>query len=144
MVARSILLVAALSLLAPQARAQSAAPDTLPPPTPQKSVAAAHLLSAGGLLVPVAAGGLLAAHSGGSSQGGSGAALIYAGLMVGPSVGYFYGGCTKRAWIGIGIRAGITAAALTVAAVTPPTGGFDVDYLIGGVALGLIAVEGIY
>lgn len=48
-----------------------------------------------------------------------GLSLAGAGLYLGPSTGYFYGGCASRGWKGIGVRTAIGAAtaALIVAAV---------------------------
>ena len=68
-----------------------------------------------------------------------------AGLLAGPSVGYFYGGCPKRGWVGIGIRAGITV--LTAAAaglVYQPSEVPGPELLVGGAGLALVGIEGLY
>jgi hypothetical protein len=43
------------------------------------------------------------------SSGRAGGLLALGGVLLGPSVGYFYGGCTRQAVTGIAIRTGLLA-----------------------------------
>jgi len=126
-----------------EAAAFAAASDSIPE-LRERSATTASLLSVGSLLLPVITGGVLASHSGGTNQSGIGMSVAGVGLLLGPSAGYFYGGCPRRALAGIGIRAGITALTLAAMAVTPPVDGPDVDIVIGGAGLLLVSLEGIY
>jgi hypothetical protein len=67
--------------------------------SPAKSPARAIGHSLSGTVLPLAAGiGMSEKH------GGAGATLALTGFLVGPSLGHFYAGQTRRAFTGIAIR----------------------------------------
>lgn len=85
-------------------------------PGPRRESAAALQLSLWSTIVPTLAGAALWLPAlapnwseGGGGTGGpvAGAALTAGGLLIGPSLGYFYGGAAGRGWRGLGIRAAI-------------------------------------
>jgi hypothetical protein len=125
------------------ARPEAASGDSLRP-SHQKSEAVAVLLSTGSLVLPVASGALLMSHAGGSNQDFTGMALGGVGLLYGPSAGYFYGGCPGRGMKGAAIRGGILAVTHAVMLATPPVDGPDIDIVIGGAGLTLVALHGLY
>ncbi len=61
-----------------------------------------------GTIVPIGVGWAILASSNGPDQNGATAAVgglsFTGGLVVGPSLGYFYAGQSGRAWRGIGLR----------------------------------------
>jgi len=67
-----------------------------------RSPGTALAMSAFGTLVPI---GLVLAGATGDEGGG----LVLGGLLLGPSLGYLYGGETGRGLRGIGVRAGVVA-----------------------------------
>lgn len=71
-----------------------------------KSPGKAQALSSLSTAVPVFAGSVWAINSG---MGAAQIALIGSGIVVGPSVGYFYGGCSKKGISGAIIRLGTGA-----------------------------------
>jgi len=89
--------------------------DTSPLQEPQlpelKSEAAAFSLSLLGTLVPLALGTAIIATSDdlyySDANGSAGSLLIYTGLYLGPSLGYFYAGRSGRGWASLGLRNGI-------------------------------------
>jgi hypothetical protein len=79
-----------------------------------KSPGRARALSVTSTLGPVAGGILWAFKSSQKDKTGP-AALFFSGAIIGPSVGYFYGGCNRRGARGMLIRLGIgTVTALFV------------------------------
>ena len=74
-----------------------------------KSEGTASLLSLTGTLLPIGLGVAMAASD---DQSGAGTLLIGTGLYLGPAAGYWYGGASGRGWKGVGIRFGITGAAI--------------------------------
>ncbi len=120
MIGRVLLLA---GLVAPPLRAQE--PDG-PPATPA-AAQRASLLAFG---IPVVAGSLFLLPADASSVSVSrGAALVVTGAVFGPGLGYLNGGATGRGFHGMGIRAGITLAAL--ASFDDP----DAGLTLGAVAL---------
>ena len=90
-----------------------------------KSERAAFRLSLLGTLIPVALGtAILATNDGGDYSDSNGSLegfLIYAGLYVGPSLGYFYAGKSGRGLASFGLRNGIAMVSLVGAiAICPP------------------------
>jgi hypothetical protein len=111
----------------------------------EKSETAAVWLSTAGLVLPVATGLVLAAHSAGTNQSEIGATLVGAGLLLGPSVGYFYGGCAQKGWIGIAIRGGLAVVTIAAMAATG-WGSGDIGFyiIVGGAGLVLIGLQAFY
>lgn len=96
-----------------------------------------------GTLLPVGAGiALLAADpTTGDGDVVVGSLLIGSGLLVGPSLGHFYLGDGRRAWLGIGLRSAAVGVGALISATTRqgeldfvPIGGFLVAVV--GVAAG--------
>jgi hypothetical protein len=91
-----------------------------------KSPSAAARLSLAGTIVPFWGGILLGKNEGPSSWiGGS---LALGGILIGPSLGYFYGGRSRRAVSGIATRTGLLAImgiAASVAEFPSPLGPGD-------------------
>ena len=71
-----------------------------------KSPRTAFSLSLVSTAIPVVLGAATIAQEDVISAG-----LIYGGLLVGPSVGHWYAGRSRRALVGIGLRAGLTIVA---------------------------------
>jgi hypothetical protein len=116
-----------------------------------KSPGRAQGLSATCTIMPVAAG-IMWASSGQDSDMTGPAILLMSGIMVGPSVGYFYGDCAERGAQGLVLRTGIIA--LTMAA-----GGFAADHgsdaamsydgmaaglVVAAVGFGVITIHSLY
>lgn len=78
-----------------------------------KSEATALRYSLFGTVLPIATG-IAMFHS--EKLFAPGLFLGAAGIMVGPSLGYFYGGCTGRGLTGTGIRFGVAGLAAALAA----------------------------
>ncbi len=99
---------------------QAAGPGRPPPAVARedslelKSPGKAARLSLLWTLVPLVGGVRLSdtERSGGEIAG----AVAAAAVLVGPSVGYFYGGCGGRGTVGIAIRVGLTGVGLVAAA----------------------------
>lgn len=92
-----------------------------------KSETTATLLSVTGTLVPTALGILLMNSASSSGEDGSpGAMLLLYGMYFGPATGYWYGGVSKEAWKGVGIRLGISLATVGLTAAACSGGGCDV------------------
>jgi hypothetical protein len=102
-----------------------------------KSESTALKYSLYGTLVPIGTG--LAIHD------ITGARLIVIGALIGPSLGYFYGGEPRRAMIGIGVRVGIGAVTVVAAiAVGDAAAKSDPGSFAGtGEAMGVLAVGSI-
>lgn len=76
------------------------------------SPGSAQLSSLAAFLVPTVVGiGVILPENASDGQVGVGSALFFAGAILGPAVGYWRGGSSGRGWLGVGIRAGVTAAA---------------------------------
>jgi hypothetical protein len=87
------------------------------PATRYHDPASATLLSAAFTVVRAAAGIAMVA---GDPEAGAGAWLFFAGLTLGPSIGYFTTGQTGRGFAGFGIRSGVfMGTALLAYAVCP-------------------------
>ncbi len=106
-------------------------PDTGPLQQPElpdlKSEGAAFRLSLLGTLIPLALGtAIIATNDSGDysdSDGSVEGLLIYAGLYVGPSLGYFYAGKSGRGLAGgWAWRTGIACGAVDTAQLTVPSG----------------------
>lgn len=83
-----------------------------------KSESTALQWSLFGTLVPLAAGvGLAAAVSGPDENPVPPLVLMGSGLIIGPSLGYFYGGRSNRGMQGIAIRLGMEAVFVTTAGI---------------------------
>ncbi len=74
-----------------------------------KSEGTASLLSFTATLLPIGLGVAMVASD---DQSGAGTLLIGTGLYLGPAAGYWYGGASRRGWKRVGIRFGITGAAI--------------------------------
>ena len=72
-----------------------------------KSEGAAFSLSLLGTLIPMLAGFAMAGSDSYDASGETGAILIYTGLYIGPSLGFFYAGRTGRGLASCGLRNGI-------------------------------------
>lgn len=105
-----------------------------------KSEGAAFRLSLLGTLIPLALGTAMIAtndsgdysDSGGSAEG----FLIYAGLYIGPSLGYFYAGKSGRGLASFGLRNGIALLSLVGAfAICPPMDYCDDGQVAAGSAI---------
>lgn len=128
----SIVTIVALSTALPPsaALAQTAATTTVSPslsvadpgPLQQpelpelKSEGTAFLFSLLGTLFPLALGTAILTTSDdiyySDASGSAGTLLIYTGLYLGPSLGYFYAGKSGRGWAGFGLRNGIAMLSL--------------------------------
>jgi hypothetical protein len=90
-----------------------------------------------GLLIP-----------GGPENGGIRLSLLFVGLLVGPAVGYFYGGEPGRGWTGIGIRGGVLAlcGGVGYAAFHGKNSSDDLGpiILLGSAAFALVLGDAIY
>lgn len=129
----TLTLLTAFLLLAVATQAQNGSSSnlTLQP----RSEATALRYSLFGTVTPVATGFAV--------RGGSGIQLIATGVLIGPSLGYFYGGCTVRGIKGIGIRVGLVAltAVAADAAARSSSGGSSGSFLEGvGAVLGVALV----
>jgi len=129
----ALTLLSAFLLLAVATQAQNGSYSnlTLQP----RSEATALRYSLFGTVTPVATGFAV--------RGGSGIQLIATGVLIGPSLGYFYGGCTVRGITGIGIRVGLVAltAVAADAAARSSSGGSSGSFLEGvGAVLGVALV----
>jgi len=115
-----------------------------------KSPAAALAWSLAGTTAPTAIGVVLVLASGGDgSPAQAGGGLIFAGGLVGPSLGHFYAGRSGRGAATIGLRILLvtgTAAALTKACIYcyPSTRHSEAAALLGLAGLGLTAASVIY
>lgn len=91
---------------APDIHAQTQSP-------PHKSPTTALLLSIGATTVPyMIMAATSSSGSGYSSDDGLSTVAILAPIMIGPAVGHFYAGNSKRGLIGVGIRGAIFGATL--------------------------------
>ncbi len=72
--------------------------------------------------------------------------LIAGGLIVGPAMGYFYGGEWGRGFLGMGIRLGITGGCFIVmaAAMQPNSFALGPIVAIGVVGLAVVAIDALY
>lgn len=127
------------------------------------SPSTAKWVSYGSTLIPIAAGLLInaAQQDGGTSQGGDSESdhhivsgiLIGMGLLIGPSAGYVYGGCTRRGARGVLIR-GIagTAAGLTAYTIAesseddafPDMSGLAGTLAMVGLGVGVMAWDAVH
>ena len=100
---------------------------------PPKSEGAALRYSLFGTLLPLGTGAIMGAAG---EFDGSEMVIMATGLVVGPSIGYFYGGCPGRGVAGIGTRIGLSAAT-AVGMCIAGSGGDGYGSLGGVVAVGL-------
>jgi hypothetical protein len=109
-----------------------------------KSAGAALRCSLFGTVVPVATGIATIAMADKVQLITRGMLLVGSGIVVGPSVGYFYGGCGGRGGTGIAIRLGLGALTSGVMAVgaSPSNEGFLLGALLVG--SGLATIHAIY
>lgn len=108
-----------------------------------KSPQSAAWLSLAGTLVPLV-GGIQLGKAGGTGAEIAGGAAI-AGVLVGPSLGYFYGGCSRRGITGIAVRAGLSVVGLAAASQAEWPSLLDSDDK-GNAAAGIVvlAVTGVF
>lgn len=79
-----------------------------------KSPGAAFRMSLAGTLVPFLGAVLFTGNTNdenADSPSPAAGVLATGGMVLGPALGYFYGGCTRRGLVGIGIRTGLLAVA---------------------------------
>ncbi len=74
-----------------------------------RSPGAAFRMSLAGTMVPFVGAMLLSGDDEDESPHTAATALGTIGMVLGPSLGYFYGGCSRRALTGIAVRAGLLA-----------------------------------
>jgi hypothetical protein len=98
-----------------------------------KSEEAALRYSLFGTLLPLGTGAIMGAAG---EFGGSEIVIMGTGLVVGPSLGYFYGGCPGRGVAGIGTRIGVSAATAVGMCIASKSGN-------GWVSLGGVVTVGL-
>jgi len=123
-------MILCLVLFAASVEAQDAGQAWASPKSSQLSSLAAFL-------VPTVVGvGVILPENASDGQVGVVSALFFAGAILGPAVGYWRGGSSGRGWLGVGIRAGVTAAAVVGVAGSNDIGAASTA------AVGVLAVLG--
>lgn len=141
-----------LQLLSTEAQAV-VNPDSISVAPKLPSPSRATKLSLIATALPVAAGIVLHKDESEGSSNDIAGVLVISGVIIGPSVGYFYGGCAGRGGVGIAIRTGVViGTVVALAAVVDAHEGDEfLDFsglaaalTVVGIGGALILIDAIY